>query len=47
MLDPNWLGRLAAYHPERPAVWFRGAWISYGASTAGPGRRPGSSKAWG
>ncbi len=31
MLDPNWLGRLAAYHPERPAVWFRGAWISYGA----------------
>ena len=30
MLNPNWLGRLAAYHPERPALWFRGAWLTYG-----------------
>ncbi|BDG23558.1 class I adenylate-forming enzyme family protein [Thermus thermophilus] len=30
MLNPNWLGRLAAYHPERPALWFRNTWLTYG-----------------
>lgn len=29
-LNPNWLERLASYHPERPAVYWRGAWVSYG-----------------
>ncbi|WP_135255698.1 class I adenylate-forming enzyme family protein [Thermus caldilimi] len=29
MLEPNWLGCLAAYHPRRQAVWFRGAWLTY------------------
>lgn len=30
MLNPNWLGRLAAYHPNRPALWFRNTWLTYG-----------------
>ena len=30
MLNPNWLGRLAAYHPDRPALWFRNTWLTYG-----------------
>ncbi|MDW8356845.1 class I adenylate-forming enzyme family protein [Thermus sp.] len=30
MLEANWLGQLARYHPERPAVWFRGRWLAYG-----------------
>lgn len=30
MLNLNWLGRLAAYHPERPALWFRNTWLTYG-----------------
>lgn len=29
MLELNWLGCLAAYHPRRQAVWFRGAWLTY------------------
>lgn len=29
-LNPNWLSRLAEYHPDRPAVFWRGSWISYG-----------------
>jgi len=28
-LNANWLARLAAYHPDRPAVFWRGRWISY------------------
>jgi len=28
-LNANWLARLAAYHPERPAVYWRGDWLSY------------------
>lgn len=30
MFNPNWLERLAAAHPERPAVYWRGAWVTYG-----------------
>ncbi len=30
MFNPDWLGRLAQYHPDRPAVWFREEWLSYG-----------------
>lgn len=30
MLEANWLERLAAYYPRRPAVWFRGEWLDYG-----------------
>ncbi|GAB5602532.1 long-chain fatty acid--CoA ligase [Thermus sp. FJN-A] len=30
MFEPNWLGRLARYHPGRPAVWFGGGWLTYG-----------------
>lgn len=29
-LNANWLARLAEYHPNRPAVLWRGHWISYG-----------------
>ncbi|WP_038046094.1 class I adenylate-forming enzyme family protein [Thermus caliditerrae] len=29
MLEPNWLERLAGYHPRRQAVWFRGEWLTY------------------
>lgn len=29
-LNTNWLARLAAYHPQRPAVFWRGNWVSYG-----------------
>ncbi|RIH92722.1 class I adenylate-forming enzyme family protein [Meiothermus granaticius] len=28
-LNANWLARLAGYHPQRPAVFWRGDWISY------------------
>jgi fatty-acyl-CoA synthase len=28
-LNANWLSRLAAYHPNRPAVLWRGHWVSY------------------
>lgn len=28
-LNANWLARLAQYHPKRPAVFWRGGWISY------------------
>ncbi|WP_243091359.1 class I adenylate-forming enzyme family protein [Thermus neutrinimicus] len=30
MLEPNWLGQLAGYHPERKALFFRGGWLTYG-----------------
>ena len=30
-LNANWLSRLAAYHPERPAVYWRGSWLHYAA----------------
>ncbi|GAA6740539.1 long-chain fatty acid--CoA ligase [Thermus oshimai] len=30
MLNPNWLERLAAYHPKRRAVFFRDRWLTYG-----------------
>lgn len=30
MLEPNWLGRLAGYHPDRKALCFQGAWSTYG-----------------
>ncbi|GEM83538.1 MAG: long-chain-fatty-acid--CoA ligase [Meiothermus sp.] len=29
-LNANWLARLAEYHPDRPAVLWRGHWVSYG-----------------
>lgn len=29
-LNANCLERLAAYHPQRPAVYWRGSWIGYG-----------------
>lgn len=29
-LNANWLARLAEYHPNRPAVLWRGRWVSYG-----------------
>jgi fatty-acyl-CoA synthase len=29
VLEANWLGRLARYHPERRAVWFRDDWLTY------------------
>lgn len=29
-LNTNWLARLAEYHPHRPAVLWRGRWVSYG-----------------
>ncbi|RIH85079.1 Long-chain-fatty-acid--CoA ligase [Meiothermus luteus] len=29
-LNANWLARMAAYHPDRPAVLWQGAWVSYG-----------------
>ncbi|MCX7600474.1 MAG: long-chain fatty acid--CoA ligase [Meiothermus sp.] len=29
-LNANWLARLAEYHPSRPAVYWRGRWVSYG-----------------
>ncbi len=29
-LNANWLARLADYHPTRPAVYWRGRWLSYG-----------------
>ncbi|WP_299431268.1 AMP-binding protein [uncultured Meiothermus sp.] len=51
-LNPNWLARLAEYHPDRPAVLWRGRWISYAdlyqravraaQSLAGLGIQPGS-----
>ncbi len=28
-LNANWLARLAEYHPNRPAVFWRGQWVSY------------------
>ncbi|MER3536856.1 MAG: acyl--CoA ligase [Thermus sp.] len=28
-LNPDWLGRLAQYHPYRKAVFFRGQWYTY------------------
>ncbi len=28
-LNANWLARLAEYHPDRPAVLWRGRWVSY------------------
>lgn len=28
-LNANWLARLAKYHPDRPAVFWRGRWVSY------------------
>lgn len=28
-LNADWLSRLATYHPERPAVYWREAWVSY------------------
>ncbi len=28
-LNANWLSRLAEYHPDRPAVLWRGHWVSY------------------
>ncbi|WP_337868231.1 AMP-binding protein [Meiothermus sp.] len=28
-LNANWLARLAEYHPDRPAVFWRGRWVSY------------------
>lgn len=30
-LNANWLSSLATYHPKRPAVFWRGQWVSYGA----------------
>ncbi|MER3555525.1 MAG: acyl--CoA ligase [Meiothermus sp.] len=28
-LNANWLSRFAEYHPQRPAVFWRGGWVSY------------------
>ncbi|WP_027893058.1 class I adenylate-forming enzyme family protein [Calidithermus chliarophilus] len=41
-LNANWLERLAAYHPQRPAVYWRGEWIGYGELYARARRAAGS-----